>query len=108
MTQEFSHGLKPKTVESLHSVFRNHPHIQKAILYGSRAKGTANLGSDIDLTLVGDKLTTTELLKIETEIDDLMLPYKIDLSLLAQIDNPDLIEHIQQLGQNFYLSVATS
>jgi uncharacterized protein len=43
-------------------------------------------------------MDTTELLKIENEIDDLLLPYKVDLSLFHQIDNPSLIEHIQRVG----------
>jgi predicted nucleotidyltransferase len=49
------------------------------VLYGSRAKGNYRPGSDIDLTLLGESLNLTELQKIELELDDLMLPYKIDL-----------------------------
>jgi hypothetical protein len=39
--------------------------------------------------------------KIENEIEDLMLPYKLDLSLFHQIENPDLIEHIKRVGKDF-------
>lgn len=42
------------------------------------------------------------LLKIENELDDLLLPYKIDLSLYDQIDNEELKEHIRRAGQVFY------
>jgi len=38
----------------------------------------------------------------EDEIDDLLLPYMIDLSVMKKIENPDLIEHIQRVGQVFY------
>jgi hypothetical protein len=48
----------------------------------------------VALTLNAPSLTTTELLKIENELEELMLPYKIDLSLLHQIDNQELLEHI--------------
>lgn len=72
------------------------------MLYGSRAKGTHRNGSDIDLTLLGDRLTYSLLSRIETEIDDLLLPYTLDLSLYSSIDNADLIDHIQRVGKLFY------
>ncbi len=48
--------------------------------------------SDIDLTLKGDKLA----------LDDLLLFYRFDLSLYDQIDNPELIEHIERVEVVFY------
>jgi predicted nucleotidyltransferase len=71
-------------------------------LYRSRAKGSCRPGSDIDLTLKGDELSRQDLLNIELALDDLLLPYKIDLSLHQQIDNQRLIEHIAQVGKVFY------
>ncbi|MNY51200.1 hypothetical protein D3C86_1867680 [compost metagenome] len=42
------------------------------------------------------------MLKIENELDDLLLPYQVDLSLLAQIDHADLRDHIARVGQVLY------
>jgi len=95
-------GLSAKTIGKINGVFSRYPSIEKAILYGSRAKGTFRNGSDIDLTLKGDDLTHRELSKIEIELDDLLLPYKIDLSLFRQIDNLNLIGHIERVGVVFY------
>jgi predicted nucleotidyltransferase len=97
-----SHGLPDKAVAKLLSVFAAHPHVEQVILYGSRAKGNYRPGSDIDLTIVGNAVDWQELLRIDNEIDDLLLPYKWDLSLLRQIDNPDLLEHIRRVGVVFY------
>lgn len=97
-------GLKPHTISAIQNVFARHSEIEQAVLYGSRAKGTYRSGSDIDLTLFGDALTYTLLDRIETEIDDLLLPYTVDLSLYTQIDNADLLDHIQRVGQVFYQS----
>lgn len=72
------------------------------ILYGSRAKGAYRDGSDIDLTIVGDTITQSLLLRITNELDDLLLPYKIDLSLLHQIEDKALLEHIKRVGVVFY------
>lgn len=95
-------GLKDNHISSIQSVFKNYEHIDKAVLYGSRAKGNYKNGSDIDLTLIGVHLDVTTLLKIENELDELLLPHKIDLSILHKIENPDLIEHINRVGVVFY------
>jgi uncharacterized protein len=97
-----SFGLKETTIEKIRGVLARYPEIEKAVLYGSRAKGNYRNGSDIDLTLVGDGLTHNQLLRIEMEIDDLLLPYKMDLSLYRQIENPSLLEHIARVGITFY------
>jgi uncharacterized protein len=97
-----SFGLKETTIEKVKDVLARYPEIEKAVLYGSRAKGNYRHGSDIDLTLMGDGLTHNQLLRIETEIDDLLLPYKMDLSLHRQIENPSLLEHIERVGITFY------
>lgn len=99
-TTAVSHlGLSPHTLALLNSVLARHSGIQRAIVYGSRAKGNFRPGSDIDLTLDAPELTLAELLRISSELDDLMLPYTIDLSLLQQINNPSLLEHIAHVGQ---------
>jgi predicted nucleotidyltransferase len=92
-------GLSPETIEKLRKVFFNHPEIKKIIIYGSRAKGNYKDGSDIDITLVAPDLNFSDLLNIENELDDLMLPYKIDLSLFHLIENQQVIEHISRVGK---------
>jgi hypothetical protein len=42
------------------------------------------------------------LYKILTDLDDLLLPYTIDLSIMNDISNPDLIENIQRVGITIY------
>lgn len=93
-------GLSQNTIEAIKKVFKNYP-IEKIILYGSRAKGNFKPGSDIDLTIVAPNLQLSDLLKMENELEDLDLPYKIDLSLMHQIENKSLIEHIHRVGINF-------
>ncbi|MCX8496073.1 MAG: nucleotidyltransferase domain-containing protein [Akkermansiaceae bacterium] len=95
-------GLSETTVEKIGSVLAKHPEVDSAILYGSRAKGNYKLGSDIDLTLVGSGLVYRDLLNIMDELDDLLLPYTIDLSILEMIDHAGLREHIERVGQEFY------
>ncbi|MFO8024010.1 nucleotidyltransferase domain-containing protein [Thiohalophilus sp.] len=88
-------------IKKIHAVFTRHPDVEKAILYGSRAKGTHRPGSDIDITLAGN-ISWDELQAITLELDDLMLPYQFDLSVHAMIDNPNLLDHIKRVGKTFY------
>ena len=95
-------GLKTHIIEKILSVLKQHAEVESAILYGSRAKGNFRPGSDIDLTLTGENLTYRILTRIEDEIDDLLLPYLFDLSILRQIQNPNVVEHIHRVGLSFY------
>ena len=96
------YGLTSTTLQAIRKVFAQYPVLGKATLYGSRAMGTYRPGSDIDLTLDGEQLDLTTLHKIENDLDDLLLPYKMDLSLLKHIHNPELLDHIQRIGKLFY------
>ena len=96
------YGLNDQTIAKINTIFAECPLIDKVILYGSRAKGNYRTGSDIDLTIVGDAVAQSHLLKIANQLDDLFLPYKIDLSLMRQIEDRDVIEHIKRVGTVFY------
>lgn len=95
-------GLGAAMLAKIITVLAQCPALEKAMLYGSRAKGNYRAGSDIDLCLWGDALSHANLGQIESQLDELMLPYSFDLSLFSQIDNPDLTEHIQRAGLVFY------
>jgi len=93
-------GLPETAVQKLCSVFSRYSEIESVLLYGSRAMGTWRNGSDIDLCIVAEKLSFSKKMEIENEIDDLLLPWKVDLSLQHQLENSDLLDHIQEtIGQ---------
>jgi predicted nucleotidyltransferase len=96
------YGLKTDVLQQIQLVFEQYPSIRRVILYGSRAKGNYRQGSDIDLTLEGEELDLSILQKIEDDLDDLLLPYKLDVSLLKHIKNNDLLDHIKGVGIVFY------
>jgi uncharacterized protein len=96
-------GLKESTIERIKGVLTGHPEVRQAIIYGSRARGNYRNGSDIDLTIKGEGVTLSELMRIETELDDLLFPYKIDLSLLHKINDASLLEYIERVGAVFFV-----
>lgn len=97
-----NHGLTEATVEKIQGVFARFPEIEKAVLYGSRAKGNFKTGSDIDLTLYGTTLTPHLCATIADTLDDLLLPYTIDLSIFDELEHDKLREHIEREGIVFY------
>lgn len=97
-----NHGLSAITVAKIHGVLSRHAEVEAAILYGSRAKGNYRNGSDIDLTLKGSGLDERIRGRIDEELDDLLLPYEFDLSLLASLTHPELIDHIRRVGVVLY------
>lgn len=101
-------GLSADVIARLRHVFARYPEIERVVVYGSRAKGNYHEGSDIDLTLEGEAIDLSLMLKLENEVDDLLLPYQLDLSLLAHIDDPDLRAHIARVGQVLYDRTAAS
>lgn len=97
------YGLSQATIRKIRAVLARHPQVEQAVLYGSRAKGDYKNGSDIDLTLCGGPdLTLHVLFRIMDELDDLLLPYTIDLSIFDDISDADVVEHIQRVGVTFY------
>lgn len=95
-------GLTATTIKKICQVFRRFPQVERAVLYGSRAKGNFKPGSDIDLTLVGEGLNPQLLGQIADALDDLLLPYMIDLSIEAELQHEALQAHIQRVGKIFY------
>jgi predicted nucleotidyltransferase len=96
------YGLEEDAIIKIRKVFSNYPEIDKVIVYGSRAKGNFKPGSDIDLVLFGMGLSLQSLNKISLELDDLLLPHKMDICIFHQISNKDLTDHIQRVGKIFY------
>ncbi len=96
------YGLDDKYFNALISVFPRHPEVESVILYGSRAKGNYKPFSDIDITLKGSNLTRQHLGQIFTEIDDLLLPYFLDISIYDKLTDKGFIEAINKTGVEIY------
>ena len=94
-------GLPDHAINKLKQVFEEDTRISNVWLYGSRAVGNQKPSSDIDLCIEGLSLELKDLYFLENKIDHLNLPWKVDLSLKHQIDNPALLSHIQNVGSNF-------
>jgi len=104
-TSEF--GLPLATLDTIRGILSEVPAVKKAVIYGSRAKGTHRPGSDIDLTLFGDALDLDTLGQIAARLEESPIPYQVDLSIFQGIEHAGLRDHIERVGQTFYEAHAT-
>ena len=93
--------LTPTELELVRSVFRLHPEVQTATLFGSRAKGTHSPRSDVDLAVTG-AVSALRAETIASELEELPLPYRFDVHALDQIRFKPVLEHIQLAGLQIY------
>lgn len=92
------HGLPEKTVSQITDVLASFPAVERAVLFGSRAKGTHKHGSDIDLSLSGAALDWRTVGRIYDALDDLMLPYRFSLIQFDANTDADVAAHIARVG----------
>lgn len=97
MTNTF--GLSDSALSSIVSAIASVRNVSRALIYGSRAKGNCRDNSDIDITLEGENLTVTDLATLDERLDNLLLPWQIDLSIKARITNAELLSEIERWGK---------
>ena len=97
-----STGLPDTAIRAIQQVLAFYPEVEEAILYGSRALDRHRAASDIDLTLTGTTISASTLARIDADLDDLLLPWVIDLSAFRTIRHPALLAHIEGVGVTLY------
>lgn len=91
-------GLSAKYLDILRDVIFSVQEVEDARIFGSRAKGTYKKFSDIDIALIGERVTHQHLISIILRLEDSALPYCTDIIRFSSITNPDLTDHITRLG----------
>ena len=92
------HGLSGATLAKIAGVLVGFPEVERAVLFGSRAKGTHKRGSDIDLALVGEALDWRTIGRIHDALDDLLLPYRFSLVHSGAQTDSEVAAHIARVG----------
>jgi len=98
------HGLTQRDIQTLFGIFCKFEEVKSVYLYGSRAKKTHRLGSDIDLAIMNEGVSEKTISVIKEAIEDSNLPYLVDITNLATLTNKALVEQIQKWGLPFYTS----
>lgn len=95
-------GLSENIIEKIQQVLTTNSKVDKAYIFGSRAKGNYREASDIDMAIKGQNLNYDDVLSLGVKLDEQNLPYKIDLLDYHTIKEPALKEHIDRVGIEFY------
>ncbi|GHV06714.1 DNA polymerase [Campylobacterota bacterium] len=97
-----NYGLRDQDISSLRAVFARYRAITTVMLYGSRARNTYKPYSNINFALKGANITDELLERIEEDLDDLLLPFKIDLKNFNAINDLEQKTEIMSFGTVFY------
>lgn len=94
------HGLIERDLFHIRASASELKEIDQVVLFGSRAKGTHDKGSDVDLALKGKEITYATVLRLLDELNEKRpLPYFFDVVDYGslQVDEP-LRSHIDRVG----------
>ncbi|MFH0734686.1 MAG: restriction endonuclease subunit S [bacterium] len=98
-----NNGLTDNDIKIISSVLEKFEEVETAVIYGSRALGTFQKGSDIDITLKGQNLTNDICSEIHFILEEeTLLPYFFDVANYQTITNINLKENIDRTGKIFY------
>ena len=62
-------GLKDVHRDAIIAAVAASDHVERAVLFGSRATGTNTVSSDVDIALFGDRLTLTDQARLATALE---------------------------------------
>lgn len=95
-------GLEQKELADIVTILKQNNAVNKITLFGSRAMGNYKNGSDIDISLQGESLSHEDIVNLSLEIDELYLPFKVDLIIFDRIEDSKLLNHIHRVGKVLY------
>ena len=99
-------GLPQPACQRLLDVLQQSPKVEEVWLFGSRAMGRHREGSDLDLCLFGEAITHLDRLQLMHAIDELLLPWPVDLALLHEMPD-ELLAHLSRVGRCLWCRTST-
>ena len=96
-------GLKAEDLAHIVSVISEFAEIEKAAVFGSRAKGNYNKGSDIDIAIFGEMITFSTIAGLHSRLEEESpLPYFFDIVDYTHSGHQELKEHIDRVGKTIF------
>ena len=95
-------GLKDRHREAIIATIAANDRVERAVLFGSRATGTHSVSSDVDIALIGDRLTLTDQARLAAALDEIPMAQEIDLVLYDSIQDETLRKHIRYQSVEWY------
>lgn len=96
-------GLIDGDLSSIVRAISSFEEIDKATLFGSRAKGNYKSGSDINIAIYGQEVNMHIVSKLHLLLEEQsLMPYMFDIVDGTHLGHEGLREHIDRVGQVIY------
>jgi predicted nucleotidyltransferase len=96
-------GLNEMDIAYIVKTIKKYPEVKRAVIFGSRAKGTYKPGSDIDIAIYGENLNFNIVASLHSALeDDSPMPYFFDIVDYTHTTHEELKEHIDRVGKEIY------
>lgn len=96
-------GLRQQDLDEIIHVLQKFSAVKKAIIFGSRAKGNYQKGSDIDIAVKGQGIDRDIVASLSFLLnEESSIPYFFDIVHFDRISETELIEHIKRVGICIY------
>ena len=94
---------RPADLAVIRSVLACQPKVRRAWVYGSRARGDAGRGADIDLAIEAPIATPVEFSRLRAQLDDSALILRFDLVRLDDLpDDSPLRRNVESDAKLIY------
>lgn len=95
-----SFGLTDSDLNYIVDTIKGIEEIEKAVIFGSRAKGNYNPGSDVDIAIYGEQITFDTLSYLHSRLEEQgPLPFFFDIVDYSHLEHQELKEHIEKVGK---------
>ena len=94
-----SFGLQDKDLAYIVSIIQQYEEVEKAAIFGSRAKGNYKPSSDVDIAIWGSEITFTVVASLHDILEEESpTPYFFDIVDYSHLSHQELKEHIDRVG----------
>lgn len=92
-------GLLPADIEVIVGALQACPQVDRALVFGSRAKGNFKPGSDVDIAIFGSDIDQSTVATLSFFLnEETFLPYFFDVVHYDTLEEIALKEHIDRVG----------
>lgn len=96
-------GLREEDITYMIEAFEKFPEIEKAAIFGSRAKGNYKRGSDVDIAIFGEQVTFDTVSELHTNLEDESpMPYFFDILDYTHTNDESILAHIDRRSVTIY------
>ena len=96
-------GITDASFNCISDTIKKYDDIERAVIFGSRAKGNYKKGSEIDIAIYGKHLKENTAFNLSAKLnEEVPIPYFVDVIAPTFINNSELIGHIDRVGISFY------